>query len=134
MASQRVSNDGGDCTEGGVLSPHKSTYYLRFNLLAEHVGRKGENRQENRAAASRHNPVREQREALTTAFSHLCSFSSPNIGFGKTGNMTSAPLDLFLRARCIELQQERSSRLAGKTSLRPIPMESTRQATLDLFI
>src|ERR1700756_413539 len=117
MASQRVSNDGGDCTEGGILSPHKSTYYLCFNLLAKHVGRKGKNRQENRAAASCHNPVREFREVLTTAFSHLFSFSSPNIGFGKTGNMTSTPLGLVSACKMHRVAAKEAITPSGQAKL-----------------
>src|SRR6516162_1419703 len=97
MAGQRVLNRRGGRARGGVLSPHKRTHYLCFDLLAEHTRRKGKHRQQNRAAKSHHRPVRGIREAVPTAFRHLRSFSSLKIA---SANWQNDQCSLRSSSRC----------------------------------
>src|SRR5215472_5484946 len=94
MASQRVLNRRGDRARWGVLSPHKGTHYLCFDVLAEHPGRKGKNRQQNCAALSDRRPVHGLREALPTAFRHLRSLSGLKIASANWQN-DQCSLDLL---------------------------------------
>src|SRR6266403_3302705 len=97
MASQRILNRRGDCARRRIFSPHKRTHYLCFDLLTEHTGCKGENRQQKNAATFPHGPLHELRDALPTLSCHLCSFCSRNT-VQPTGKITSTCCFFFVRA------------------------------------